>query len=383
MTRIARGLLALALAAGATLSAGARVGGAVDANQTPQAPVFRSGTELVEVYAIVQDSDGKFVSGLTADDFALLEDEQSHDIQLFYLVNGPVRRLPREAMPTLDAQSRLDVFREWPRLESEFEALRIESGDARHLQEAIQRNCDERPEECARVGVIEQIENELQWNARRYLDEARIAAHRVVQTLAVVTQGLGRMEGRKTVMLVTEGFFVEDSRGALAQIAARAARFGISIYSIDARGVARTSTGASDASQAGPRIAPGVFDTIEDGPFILAADTGGFVIHNTNEFEKAFERVADDTSTYYVLGYTPTNASLDGTFRKIDVTVKWKGMTVRARKGYLATPLPPRARRYSGSPGGSSNRKAGGWRPAASRRAVSRRSRVVGRFQSV
>ena len=52
----------------------------------------------------------------------------------------------RNAMPTLDAQSRFDVFREWPRLESEFEALRVEAGDARHLQAAVQRNCDERPE---------------------------------------------------------------------------------------------------------------------------------------------------------------------------------------------------------------------------------------------
>jgi len=437
MNRTTRVLVALVLAAGAIVTADLRAGGPSDgrqpAAQAQQAPpIFRSGTELVEVYAIVQDGDGKFVPGLTADDFELLEDEQPHDIQLFYLVNGPARRLPRaaataaagmprlddqsaprlfalvfdgdhlsftgfarvkeaataflqesfrpgdiggivvngamingrlttdrrelldaleSAKPTLDAQTRFEVFREWPRLESEFEALRIEAGDARHLQEAVQRNCDERPEECALMGVRERIENELQWNARQYLSEARIAANRVVQTLAVVTQGLGRMEGRKTLMFMSEGFFVEDSRGALTQITARAARYGITIYSIDAKGMDRASTGASDASQAGPRIQPGVFDTTEDGPFMLAADTGGFVVRNTNEFEKAFNRIADDTSTYYVLGYTPTNPTLDGSFRKIDVRLKWKGMSVRARKGYLATPLPPRARRYSGSGG--------------------------------
>jgi len=427
MTRTARGLLVVALAAGATLAADAQV-----PQEAPQAPVFRSGTELVEVYAIVQDGDGKFVPGLTADDFELLEDEQPHDIQLFYLVNGPARRLPRAAVavadglprlddqsaprlftivfdgdhlsfsgfarvkeaarsfleasfrpgdiggivvkgamingrlttdrrellealesakPVLDVKSRFEVFEQWPRLESEFEALRIEAGDARHLQDAVQRNCDERPDYCTEMGVREQIENELQWNARRYLDEARIAANRTVQTLAVVTQGLGRMEGRKTLMLLTEGFFVEDSRGALTQIAGRAARYGITIYSIDARGMDRASTGGSDASQVGPRIQPSVFETSEDGMFMLAADTGGFVVRNTNQFEQAFNRIADDTSTYYVLGYTPTNPSLDGSFRKIDVKLKWKGMKVRARKGYLATPLPPRARRYSGTGG--------------------------------
>ena len=390
--------------------------------------MFKSGTELVEVYAIVQDGDGAFVPGLTADDFELLEDDRTQPIDLFYLVSGPAQRLPRSrtpegmprlqdqsaprlfvlifdrdhlsfegfkrikdasiafieehfrpgdiggvvvdgtmangrlttdrqelltvlrgAMPRPEAVSRLEVFREWPRLESEFEALRVEAGDTRLLQEAVERNCAERPEECQRVGVREQVENELQRNAQRYLDLARTAANRLVQTLSAVTTGLGRMEGRKTVVLATEGFLVEDVRGNLGQIAAQAARYGVTVYPIDARGVARLTTGASDASQPGPRMRPGIFDTNEDGPFILASNTGGFVVNNTNQFGRAFERIADDTSTSYVLGYAPPNPTLDGAFRKIEVRVKWKGMRVRARKGYLATPLPPPARRHTGT----------------------------------
>ena len=398
------------------------------APQEPQAPVFRSGTELVEVYAIVRDRDGQFVTGLSADDFELLEDNQPHPIQLFYLVNGPARYVPRvkvaegvpraedqtarrlftlvfdqehlafdafkrvqraattfleehfrpgdvggivvngamannrlttdreellgvlrNARPTSEATERDVVFHDWPRLESEFEALRIESGDTRLLQEAVQRNCAERQEECARPGVTEYVENTLQWNAQRYLAESRTAAARLIQTLTVMTAGLGRIEGRKTVVMLTGGFFVEDSRGVLSQIAARAARYGITIYAIDARGLGRVSTGMSDASQSGPRLStPGVFDTLEDGPFILAADTGGFVINNTNDFGRAFDRIVDDTSTYYVLGYSPNTTAMDGSFRKIDVKVKWKNLSVRARKGYLATPLPPRARARSG-----------------------------------
>jgi VWFA-related protein len=422
MTRIHRGAVALALAAG--LAVVSAHGGTPPPQDQP--PVFRSGTELVEVYAIVQDGDGKFVSGLTADDFELLEDDQPNSIQLFYLVSGPASRLPRarvadgvprsadqsapriftlifdqehlsfigfsrlreaaigflqehfrpgdiggvvingvmahgrlttdrdeligvlrEAKPALDAQSRYEVFREWPRLDSEFEALRIEAGDARVLQEAVTRNCEERPADCNQPGGLEQVENDLQWNARRYLDEERTAANRFIQTLGNVTQGLGRMEGRKTVMLISEGFMVEDSRGILSQIAAKAARFGVTIYSIDAKGLERVGTGASDASQPGRRIQPSPFDTIEDGLFILASNTGGFVVHHTNQFDNGFTRIVDDTSTYYVLGYTPANTVMDGAFRKIEVKVKWKGMHVRARKGYLATPLPPRARRYS------------------------------------
>jgi VWFA-related protein len=388
--------------------------------QNPAPPLFRSTTELVEVDAIVQDRDGRFVSGLSADDFEIEEDGKPQRIQLFYLVTGPsasvarakvpegllrgpdqtARRIftlvfdqdhlafdafkrvqdaalaflqeefrpgdvggvvldgvmarnrlttlreelveiVRGARPNAEVRERAEVFRDWPRLESEFEALRIDAGDQRVLAEAVMRNCLERPDECARPGVPESVENTLQWNARRYLDLARAAATRLVQTLSAVVTGLGRLEGRKTVVLLTEGFLVEEIRGMLSQIAARAARFGVTIYAIDARGLARASTGLSEASEPGVRLAPSAFDTQEDGPHILAVETGGFVVRNTNDFQGALARIAEDTSTYYVLGYSPEQTVLDGRFRKIDVRVKWRGMQVRARKGYLATPLPP------------------------------------------
>ena len=47
---------------------------------------FRSGTALVEVDIIVKDKDGHFVSGLTADDFEVLEEGRPQQIQHFYLV---------------------------------------------------------------------------------------------------------------------------------------------------------------------------------------------------------------------------------------------------------------------------------------------------------
>ena len=56
---------------------------------------------------------------------------------------------------------------------------------------------------------------------------------------------------------------------------------------------------------------------------------------------RAFNMIASDTSTYYVLGYSPTNMNMNGKFRKIDVKTSIDGATVRARKGYMATPLPP------------------------------------------
>jgi len=54
-----------------------------------QQPTFKSATALVGVDIIARDKDGRFVSGLTADDFEVLEDGKPQPIQHFYLVTEP------------------------------------------------------------------------------------------------------------------------------------------------------------------------------------------------------------------------------------------------------------------------------------------------------
>ncbi len=75
------------IAAVALLVAG--VTGAAAMQTRPQEPppgTFRSSTSLVEVDVIVKDKDGRFVSGLTADDFEVFEEGKPQPIQHFYLV---------------------------------------------------------------------------------------------------------------------------------------------------------------------------------------------------------------------------------------------------------------------------------------------------------
>jgi VWFA-related protein len=66
----------------------------------------------------------------------------------------------------------------------------------------------------------------------------------------------------------------------------------------------------------------------------LAIDTDGEAIVNTNNIDRALQRIVDDLSSYYLLGYYTTNAKLDGRFRSITVRVKRPGVRVRARRGY-------------------------------------------------
>jgi VWFA-related protein len=71
----------------------------------------------------------------------------------------------------------------------------------------------------------------------------------------------------------------------------------------------------------------------------LAETTGGRCIdvgNNGKKMEDAFSQIEEELRTQYVASYTPTNAKLDGSYRKIDVNVKGDGLKVQTRKGYYA-----------------------------------------------
>jgi hypothetical protein len=87
-----------------------------------------------------------------------------------------------------------------------------------------------------------------------------------------------------------------------------------------------------------------------EGSEALAADTGGFSVRNENDLKRGITRIARESASYYLLGYTPTNKRSDGRFRKIEVKVAREGAIVRARRGYFApggekaAKAPPEAR---------------------------------------
>jgi Ca-activated chloride channel family protein len=73
----------------------------------------------------------------------------------------------------------------------------------------------------------------------------------------------------------------------------------------------------------------------------LATATGGeaFFPKELSETDRIAQQVARDIRSQYTIQYTPTNQSMDGTFRQIKITVNASGHpTVRTRSGYYATP---------------------------------------------
>jgi VWFA-related protein len=70
----------------------------------------------------------------------------------------------------------------------------------------------------------------------------------------------------------------------------------------------------------------------------MADETGGREIEVRSEksLDKAFDIISEELRSQYVLGYYPSNAKHDGTFRKIKVEVDKQDSKVLARKGYYA-----------------------------------------------
>jgi VWFA-related protein len=70
----------------------------------------------------------------------------------------------------------------------------------------------------------------------------------------------------------------------------------------------------------------------------MARETGGRVISVRNDagLRKAFDAIAEELRSQYVIGYYPANTKHDGTFRKIRVDVDRASLKILARKGYYA-----------------------------------------------
>jgi VWFA-related protein len=179
------------------------------------------------------------------------------------------------------------------------------------------------------------------------------AASRNRMTLGTMERALlalERVEGRKSLILVSDGFIYDPQLDLFKRLVDATRRANAAIYFVNSRGLEGLPSGmTAEFSAAVPQedIGSAFTEALEasEGSESLAADSGGFTVRNTNDLGSGFKRIANETRAYYLVGYNPTNAARDGSFRKIQVKVPGrKGIQVRARKGYYAPSGPQTAR---------------------------------------
>jgi VWFA-related protein len=162
-----------------------------------------------------------------------------------------------------------------------------------------------------------------------------------LDVLQRVLGSLSMMKGRKSMILVSEGFIYDPNMDEFKDVKEASRRANVAVYYLDTRGLQGASIYAT--AQFGPPlpdqdVGAAFTENLEasEGSESIAADTGGFTVKNTNDLGKGIKKIADETRAYYLLGYNPTNTARDGKFRTIKVRVAGKNYEVRARKGYYA-----------------------------------------------
>jgi VWFA-related protein len=168
-----------------------------------------------------------------------------------------------------------------------------------------------------------------------------------LEVLERVLHALGETRGRKSVILVSQGFIYDPNLDEFKRVVQASRRSNAAIYFLDTRGLEGMPLAMT--AQFGPAIDErdigfAMSENIEasEGSEELASDSGGFSVRNTNDLNKGIQRIADESRMYYLIGYNPSNTARDGKFRKIQVKVvpgedkEKKGFQVRARKGYYA-----------------------------------------------
>src|SRR3954470_7638390 len=169
-----------------------------------------------------------------------------------------------------------------------------------------------------------------------------------LRALKTLAEALSSIEQKKSILYFSAGMqrSGQDNQVELRSAINAAVRANVSIYAVDTRGLQAVVPGgdARQASGRGQSLFNGggvqqQFDQLassQDTLTSLAADTGGRAFTDTNDFGEAFSRVQRDMSAYYLLGYSSTNATKDGRFRRIQVRVKREGLKIEARAGYYA-----------------------------------------------
>jgi len=301
MSRMSRFVFAVALLAGPL----------VLAQQEQQQPIFKSNVRTVPIYATVVDASGRLAPDLEQTDFTILDNGKPADVSLFSNESQPFT-----AVVMLDTSASMTANLKLLNRAAEQFLLRLlpvdraqvgAFNDKIQLSGTFTNNRDEL------IGALDDL----------YFGNPT----RLNDGIAAGLDALQGIDGRRVVLVFTDG---EDtsSRIGFKTVLERARDEEVMVYSI----------GLESEYFNGMRV-------VKSRPSRdlrkISDETGGgyFELLKTAELAPTFSRVAQELRSQYLIGFAP--AALDGKVHKLDVKVTKPGMTVRARRSYLAAPDKP------------------------------------------
>jgi len=271
-----------------------------------QQPVFRASVRTVPVYATVLDANGRLVPDLEQADFSVLDNGKPADIALFSSEPQPFT-----AVVMLDTSASMTANLKLLNRAAEQFLLRL------------------LPVDRAQVGAFNdkiQMSGEFTNNRDELIADLNDLYFgnptRLNDAIGASLDALKGVDGRRVVLVFTDG---EDtsSRTKFSTVMDRSRDEEVMVYSI----------GLESEYFNGVRV---VRSKPSRDLRRISEETGGgyFELSQTADLAPTFSRVATELRSQYLIAFTPS--ALDGKVHKLDVRVNRQGMTVRARKSYLA-----------------------------------------------
>ena len=332
-----------------------------------QATQFRTGVEGVMLDVSVLDSRGRPVTGLTRNDFVVLEDGVPQTLQSLQEIStaGGIDSMGSQPDQLRDvwqndqpSKGRLVVLVMDD--ESGVDPL-LAAGVVAHAKAVARMVLDQlAPADLAAVVYPSRSDpsQELTRDADRltaaidrYLPDSSRNPHRwrqyqsVLETLRLVVESLSAESGlRKAVFFLSPGIpldfaqvgpiwpepgrvdeagQVRDLVQQLRQVFTVAQLANVNIHSVDLYGLPAVA-GAGNPYRPNREF----LQTVSE-------NTGGIAIVDTNDPTSMVSRAMASTSAYYLLGYQPLKQGMAGRFRKVDVRVSRPNVRVYTRKGYF------------------------------------------------
>jgi Ca-activated chloride channel family protein len=264
--------------------------------------------KLVNVFVNVTDRNGAIVGQLTKDDFQIAEDGRPQRIAVFERQS----ELPLNLMLAIDTSG------------SVHKDMLQEQDAAKRFVHALMRPQDKMGllEFATDVRELSPFTNKVSQIDRGLSQLRGGEATALYDAIYLASQRLGRLDGRKVLVLVSDGGDTAKSTtyaGALEQ----ALRNEVMIYSL---------IDVPIEASAGRDLGG------EHALITLAEQTGGKSFYvSAGGLDKAFAQVSDDLRTQYLLGYYPWHQAPGTNFHRLQVTIPRaaaESFNIRHRTGY-------------------------------------------------
>jgi VWFA-related protein len=177
--------------------------------------------------------------------------------------------------------------------------------------------------------------------------QGRVTTEETLGGLESLMQSSAALSGRKVVFFLSDGFIINERKAGaletLQRVTQAAARAGVIVYTMDLRGPAMSLGSAVDAStnnyaDASARragVAFGETNALQEPLKLIADETGGRAIFNSNSIGDGIRQAIAETSDYYLLAWRAGSTELLPGTPRLEITIKDRPeLQVRFRSNY-------------------------------------------------